>query len=119
MNQPGVAVEIEDHRPIRGEQAVEIPIANSMGMFLWTRECKELHHIQHAYAEPRDLPLQNLHGRQGFLGGDVARAGHHHIGLIHLAALIIIAGPAPQSNALLHMPPRLFQREVLEVLLFI
>ena len=33
VDQPGIAVEIEDDRLAGGEQAVEIPIAQAMGMF--------------------------------------------------------------------------------------
>src|SRR6056297_1560403 len=34
VNQPGVTVKVEDHRLVHGEQAVEIAVAEAVGMFL-------------------------------------------------------------------------------------
>ena len=88
-------------------------------MLLWRGEGEEFHHIQQPHLEAGDLAVEDLHRRQGLPGGHVAGAGHHHIGIVGLLALVVVAGPAPQANALGHVPPGLLQVQILQMALLI
>ena len=90
-----------------------------MGVFLWRGEGEQFHHIQQPHLEAGDLAVEDLHRRQGLPGGHVAGAGHHHIGIVGQHPLVVVAGPAPQADALGHVPPGLLQVQILQMALFI
>ena len=112
-------MKVEDHRSIRGEQAVEVAIAEAMGVLAGLGEGKQFDHVEHPNFEAGDRQAQDLHSCQGLFGGDVASAGHDDGWVFRVAVAVIVAGPAPQANPLGHMGARLLEREVLEMGLFV
>src|SRR5690606_8843500 len=96
VDQPGVAVEVEDNGFVDGEQAVEIPVAEAVGMFLLRRHAEQVHHIDEADLQVRNIFPQQGGGGQGLLGGDIAAARHHQVGF----RALVVAGPVPDADAL-------------------
>lgn len=72
MNQPRVAVEVEDHRLVHREEAVEFALGRAMRMFaggLHPEEIDDVHEAQPEFGQPL---TQDGGGRERFLGRDVA-----------------------------------------------
>ena len=114
-------MEIEQNRPVGGEQHIKVAVAEAVGVLAGLGEGKQLHHIQHPHLQLGNFPPQDGHRRQGFLGGHIPRTGHHQIRFIGLLAATgllaapIVGGPVPQADPLGHVGPGLLQLQVLEV----
>lgn len=55
MDEPGVTVEVEDDGLVHGEQAIEIAIAETVGVFLRWRYAEKIHHVDEAHLEVREV----------------------------------------------------------------
>ena len=78
-------------------------------------QLEQVHHIDEANLQVREILAQ--HGRcgQGFLGGDIPGGRHHHIRLRPL----IVAGPVPDTEALGAVSDGGVHVQILQVLLLV
>ena len=90
----GIAVEGEDHRLVRREQFVEILIFQTMGMLGLRLQHHQIHHVDDADADVRNIGAQEGHGGERLEGRHIAGTGHDHVGIA-----AIVAGPSPDSRA--------------------
>ena len=115
VNQPGVAMKVENDRLIDGEQAVKVPVGQAVEVFGLRLQLEQVDDVDETdFDFGKVLPEQGGR-RQGLHGRDVARAGHHHVGFIPL----VVAGPIPDPNALGAVPDGVIPGQVLEMKLLI
>src|ERR1700760_960372 len=91
VDEPRVAVEVEDHRPVGGEQRVELAVGESVGMLALRLERHQVDDIDHPHLEIREVPAQEVDRGERLKRGHVPGTGHHDVGL----AAVVIAGPIP------------------------
>ena len=115
VDQPRVAVEVEDHRLVEREQAVEVAVRRAVRMLAGALHPEEIDHIDEAQLEVRQALAQDRRRRQRLLGRDVAAGCHDHVGL----GALVVAGPSPDADALGAMHDRLVDRGELQVLLLV
>ncbi len=65
-------------------------------MLLFRRHAEQVHHIDEAYLQVREVLPQQGGGGQRLVGGDVTASGHHQIRL----GALVVAGPVPDADAL-------------------
>ena len=80
-----------------------------MGVFCRGLQAHEIHHIDHADLELRQVLPQNFHRSQRLDGGLCTAAGHDHIRLLAL----VVGGPLPDTQALGAVLDGLLHGEVL------
>ena len=115
VDQPRVAVEVEDHRFVEREQAVEILVAQTVRVLAGRGQLVEINDVDETHFQVGEV-LPQQHGRgQRFLGRNVAGAGHHHIRF--LAG--VVAGPLPDADALGAVFDRRIHVQILQVLLLV
>ena len=119
MDQPGIAMEVEDDGLVGGEQVVELPVAEPVGVLLFGHQRQQIHHVDEAHLQVGKLLAHDGGCRQGFLRGNVTAGNHHHIRLIRFGATIIVASPIPDAETLGAVLDGLFHAEVLQVLLLV
>ncbi len=100
MDQRGIAVKGEDHGRARGEERIEVGIAQAMGMRGWRLQPHEIDDIHDAHLQGRQVLAQDRDRGERFEGRHVAAAGHHHIGF----AARVVARPLPDADAVGAMP---------------
>ena len=96
MNQPRVAVEGEDDRLVLREQRIEVSIRQAVRMLFRRLQFHQVHHVDDADFQFRQMLAKQLHGGQSLQSRHVAAAGHHHVRL----AALVVAGPFPDAQAL-------------------
>ena len=96
VNQPRIAVEIEDDRFVDREQRVEVPIGQSVRMLRAGLQLEQIDHVDETDLEVGEFLAQQRGRGQRFLRGDVAGRGHHYIGF----AALVVARPVPDADAL-------------------
>ena len=67
-----------------GEEAVEVAVGQAVRVLGGRRELEEIHDVDEADLQVREVLAQQHDGGQRFLGRDVAGAGHHDVGLARL-----------------------------------
>jgi hypothetical protein len=115
VNQPGIAVEVENNRLVHGKEAVEVPIRKAVEMLGMGLQLEEIHDIYETDFQAREVLPEQSGRRQGFHGRHVACARDHHVGFTSLVA----AGPGPDADALGAVPNRLIDGQVLEMRLLV
>ena len=65
VNQPGIAVEVEDYRLVRGEQGVEVPIVQAVGVLPFGHQLEQVYHVDEAHLQVGELLPQNGGCRPG------------------------------------------------------
>lgn len=115
VDQPGVAVEVEDHRLVSGEQAVELALGRAMGMLAGGLQLVEVHHVGEANFQLRQVLAQQRGRGQDLLGGHVAAVGHNDVRLHAL----VVARARPDRDALGAVHDRLVGGGELQVLLLV
>ena len=115
VDQPGIAVEVEDNRLVRGEQAVELAVGRSVRMLGRRLQLEQIHHIDEAELQIRRPLAQDGRCRQRLHGGHVAAGRQHDIRFLAR----IGARPRPDAKALGAVRDRLGHRRELQVLLFV
>ena len=78
MDQPRIAVEGEYNRLVGGEQGVEVTITQAIWMLFPRLQGHQVDDIDDTNLQRRQLLTQDFDRGQGFEGGHIARAGHHH-----------------------------------------
>src|SRR5262245_28800766 len=94
MDQRRIAVEIEDDRLINGEQTVEVPVREAVRVLAGGQELVQVHHVDEAYLQRREVLPQQCHRRQRLFGGNIPGAGQHHVRLRPL----VVADRGPDAN---------------------
>ncbi len=115
VNQPGVAVEIENDRSVGGKQTVKIPVGEAVKVFRLRFHFKKINDINETDFKTGEVLPQKSGRCQGFRSGDVAGAGHHHVGFTPL----IVTGPIPDADALGAVLNGFFHAQVLKMRLLI
>ena len=95
MDQVWIAVIGEDHGAVGGEEDVELPVAEAVGVVLGVLQLHQVHHVHYADLQVGNVLAQQVHRRQGLDGGDVAAAGHDHVRL----GALVGARPSPDADA--------------------
>src|SRR5262249_35443158 len=95
VNQPRVAVEIEDHRLIGRKQTVKVAVTETVRMAAIRLQLEEIHYVDKTHLEIRKLLPQHRRGRQRFFSGNVSGARHDYVRFLPL----IVAGLGPDAYA--------------------
>ena len=72
VNQPRVAVEIEDDRLVCREQRIEIPVRQAVGMLRAGLQLEQVDHIDETDLQVREVGAQQCGGGQRFLSGNIS-----------------------------------------------
>ena len=107
VDQPRVAVVGEDDRLVGREQRVELRVRQPVGVLLLVLEAHQVHDVDEADPELRQVLPEQVHGGQRLERGDVTRARHHHVRL----AALVVARPAPDADAAGAVEDRLVHRQ--------
>jgi hypothetical protein len=81
MDQPGVGVEGEDDRFVRGEQGVEFRIAQAVRMLGLRLQLHEIDNIDHPDLEVGQVLPQDGNGSERLERGHIPGASHDHVWL--------------------------------------
>src|SRR3954451_14614536 len=79
VDQPWVPVEGEDDRLVGREQGVEVAVVEPVRVLGVRLEPEQVHHVDEPDLQVLELLPEQVHGRQGLLGRDVAGRGHYHV----------------------------------------
>ena len=115
VDQRSICMEIEDHRLILREQAIELPRREPMRMFLLRHQPKHIHHIHKPDLYIRQVLAKQSSGGQGLHRRDIAATGHDHVGL----GALVVARPRPDAGALRAVRDRRVDIQVLQVHLLV
>src|SRR5262249_55437180 len=96
VNEPGIAVEVENKWFVHGKEAVEVAVAQAVGMLAIGLHLEQIDDIYKADFQIREFLAQHRRCGQRFLSWYVAGTSHHNIGFLTL----VVAGLAPDANAL-------------------
>jgi hypothetical protein len=88
-----IAVKGKDHRPVTGEQRVEILVLQPMRVLRLRLQSHEVDHVHNADPNVRNVVSQECHGRESFERGNITCAGHHNIGVVR-----IVTRPLPNTG---------------------
>ncbi len=111
VDERGIGVEVEDNGLIRGEEGLELALAEAMGMVGGGHETEEVDDVDEAQLKLRAVFAEDGGGGERLRGGDVAGAGDDGIGLLAL----VVRGEVPDADALGAVLDGLLHGEVLEV----
>src|SRR4029450_85094 len=114
MNEPRVAVEGEDDRPVRSEQRVEIVVRKTMRMLARRLQLHEIHDVDNTHLQVGRVSAEEVDRSQSLERWNVSAANHHNIGLL----ATVIAGPVPDSQPGSAVLDRLIHRQPLRGWLF-
>ena len=95
VNQPRVAVKIENDWRVHGKQTVKVAIAKPVWMVPIGLQLEEVNDIDEANLQIRKFIPQQRRCRQGFLSWNITGTGHHQIWILTL----IVARLPPNANA--------------------
>ncbi len=112
VNQAGITMESEHHRLVDGEQLIERRILHAVRMLIFGLQRHQIHHVDHAHAQFRQVFAQQIDRRQRLHRRHVARTDHHHIRLL---ARLFSARPRPDAHARLAVFNRLIHRQPLRL----
>ena len=96
VDQPRVAVVGEDHRPVGGEQRVELGVAHPVRVLGRRLQAHQVHHVDDPDPQVGELLAEDAGGGEHLQRGYVPGAGHDHVGLL---AVVVVAGPLPDPGA--------------------
>ena len=96
MNEPRIGVKVKHDRSIDRKQGIKVPVRQAVRVLGFRYQFEQVHDVDEANFELGEGLLQQDAGGQGFLGGDVAAAGQHHVGFFALVG----AGPVPDAKSL-------------------
>ena len=111
VNQPRIAVEVEDDRLVDGEQRIEVAVGQPVRMLGAGLQLEQVDDVDEADLQVGELLAQQRRRGQRFLRRDVAGRGHHHVGL----AALVVAGPVPDADALGAVRDRRVHVQVLQM----
>ena len=114
VDQPRVAMEGEDHRPVLGEELVEVHVAQAMGMLDLRLQLHQVDDVHHADFQVGQMLAQDGDGGERLQCRHVATAGHDYVRRHGL----VVAGPLPDADALGAMLDRGVHRQPLRRLIF-
>ncbi len=81
VDQGWVAVVGEDHRPVRGEERVELVVRETVGMLGLGLQAHQIDHVDHSDAQLGEVLAQQRRCGDRLQRGHVAGAGEHDIRL--------------------------------------
>ena len=115
VNQPRIAVEVEDDRLVDGKQGVEIAIRQPVRVLRAGLQLEQVDHIDETDLEIGKVCPQQRDRGQRFLSGNVAGGCQHHVGF----AALVVAGPIPNADALGAVSDGCIHVHVLKMHLFV
>ncbi len=95
VDQPRVAVEVEDDGLAGGEQGVVGGVGQPVGVLGGGLQPHEVDDVDHPHLQVGQVAAQQVGGGQGLQGRHVAGAGQHHVGF----ASLVGAGPRQDAEA--------------------
>ncbi len=114
VDQPGITVEGEDDRLVRREDRIELAVGQAVRVEVGGLQRHEVDDVDDANFELRQPLAQERDRCERFERRDVARAGEHDVGL----AVLIVAGPRPNTDTFAAMLDCRIHREPLRLRLF-
>lgn len=105
-------MEVEDDGFVGGEDGAVFGVCEAVGVVAVLDEFEEVDDVDEADFQLGEVLAEESGGGEGFLGGDVAAAGHDYVGF----GVGVVAGPFPDTDALGAVCYGVFHVEVLEVL---
>ena len=96
VNQPRVAMEGEDDRLVRGEEFVEVRVAQPVRVLGVRLQPHEVDDVDDADLEVGQMRPHDRDGGERLQRRHVAAAGHDHVG----RHALVVAGPLPDADAL-------------------
>ena len=96
VDQPRVAVVGEDHRPVGGEQRVELGVGHPVRVLGLRLQPHQVDHVDHPDPQVGQVLAEHAGGGEHLQRRHVAGAGQHHVGL---GAVAVAAGPLPDPGA--------------------
>ena len=115
VDQPGVGVEVEDHRLVRGEQRLELPVRHAVRMLGVRHEPDQVHHVDEPDLQVGQMLAEQRGGGQRLHRRHVAATRHDHVGL----GALVVARPVPDAGALGAVRDRRVHVEILQVHLLV
>ena len=107
VDQRRITVVREDHRPIRGEDRVELFIRESVRMLARRLEAQQIDDVDDAHVHIGEFGSQDGHRREHFQRRYVARAREHHVGIVTW----VPRSPVPDADPTVTVLDRGFHRE--------
>ena len=95
VDQVGITVIGKNHRPVAGEDAVEIALAKTVRMLLLRLQRHQIDDIDNANFKLRQGISKQIYRSQGFEHRNIASTGHHDI---RLGAFGFATGPSPDPD---------------------
>lgn len=114
VNQPGIAVERKDDRPVGGEQCIKIVIRKAVRVFARWLQLHEIDDVDDAHFEIGCVSSEQVNRGKGLEGWNVPTTSHHNIGF----ATPVVAGPLPNSKSRFAVLDRFVHRQPLRRGLF-
>src|SRR5689334_6181749 len=96
MNQPGISVERKDNRLVRGEQVVEIAVAQSVRMLGARLQAHQIDDVDDTDFQAWEMLAHDRYRGERLQRGNIAAARHDDI----RRAVLVVAGPLPDADAL-------------------
>jgi hypothetical protein len=93
MDQPWIGVEIEDDRPVRGEEGLELEVCQPVRMLGVRDQLEQIHHVHEADLDVGEVLTEQGSGRQRLHRRAVAATRHDDFGFRTLVA----ARPGPDA----------------------
>ena len=115
VDQPRVAVEREDDRPVHREQAVKILVRQAVRVFGVRLEPEQIDHVDEPQLQVRELLPQHVRRGQRLLRRDVPGAREDHVRLPAPVGTRL----RPDADALRAVDDRLVHAQVLQVILLV
>jgi len=111
MNEPRIAVKVEDDGLVHGEQAVKIPVVKAVRMLALGLHTEQINDVDESDLQVGEMLAQHSGGRKRLLGWNVTTTSDDHVGL----APFIVARPFPNTYALGAMGDRRVHVEELQM----
>ena len=110
VDQPRVAVVGEDHRPVGGEERVELRVGEPVRVLVLVLQPHQVDDVDEADAQVGQPLAQDRRGGQRLERRDVAGAAEHDVGIL----AVVVARPLPDAEAARAVRDRLVHRQVVE-----
>src|ERR1700751_3712330 len=115
MNEPGIAMEVENHRLVYREKRVKIAVGQPVRVVLNWLQLKQVHNIHVTNPQVWKFLTKQHNRRERFLSGSISCRGHDQVRLSSL----IVAGLLPDPDSLRAMDDGFIHAHVLEMHLFV
>src|SRR5262249_36725029 len=115
MDQPRVAVEVEDDRFVAGEERIKVRLRQTVRMFGAGLQFEQIDDVNETDLDVREFLAEQDGGGQRLLRGYIASGSHDEVRL----ATLVVARPIPDTDALRAVGDRGLHIQVLKMELLV